>query len=551
MDIKGKTELSSLIIESLDGNITPERLKRLDQLLSQDQDAVEYYVRHLRIYSAFVRRGQVYFDTNKPDIRNMELWDELAEYEKNAPTIEIETPESAEAPIEVLKFEKSPRVINKFSLFSAFISAAAAVLFVLIYVKFAPTVASSVATIEDSVNAQWSPSEYPTKVGERLWNNEGTRWLQKGMIKLAFDYGAEVIIEGPAEFKLESPEKMHLYSGRLYSTVPSGATGFIVQTPYSTVIDLGTEFGVKVDFDGTTDVHMFKGKASLIPGSVGEKKKGVELIAGQAKAVASNGHVQKIELETRSFVRKLDSKTGVLWRGESLNLADIVGGGNGLGTGTIGTGPALPDGHLPKKVTHTNFHTKPEYNSVLWSDFIDGIFVPDGEMTNVVSSLDHKFSGFHDTCGDAVLPVLNGMPFREQNLSDGILDAGVQLDSKVYGTQENPAIVMHPNAGITFDLDEIRKEFPGYAITAFRTRCGISETVIEHGTRKEPKADFWVLLDGQQVFATQRDMSIGEVKEIDISIDENQRFLTLVTTDGADQIESDWCLFAEPQLVLE
>ena len=41
---------------------------------------------------------------------------------------------------------------------------------------------------------------------------------------------------------------MVLNSGRLYVTIRDGSAGFTTVTPSATIFDLGTEFGVKVDY---------------------------------------------------------------------------------------------------------------------------------------------------------------------------------------------------------------------------------------------------------------------------------------------------------------
>jgi hypothetical protein len=305
MDVSKENKLNELIILHLQGDNSPQEFEQLKQFLNDDPNAVELYVEQMMQYSALKQPGTVtlkdYPEESLPAVLDPELWQQLLEQEKTAPAIEIPKEKPKSEPVKMLKIETPPRHVNKFSLCTALVSAAA-MAFAIIYVQIAPPPATTVATITDSIDAQWAQSKHPADIGSELWNNEGSRWLQKGTVKIEFDYGAKVIIEGPTEFELENAEEMTLHSGRLYAVVPGGATGFTVQTPYSTVIDLGTEFGVKVDFDGSTGVHMFKGKASLIPGQAGKKEEGIDLFAGQAKSINTHGQVSDIELHENDFL---------------------------------------------------------------------------------------------------------------------------------------------------------------------------------------------------------------------------------------------------------
>jgi len=64
-----------------------------------------------------------------------------------------------------------------------------------------------------------------------------------------------------------------------------------------------------------------------------------------------------------------------------------------------------------------------------------------------------------------------------------------------------------------------------------------------------PKANFYVLIDGQERFSKENLTPAHGAVSIDIAIEPKDRFLTLITTGGTEQkISYDWCLFARPQL---
>ena len=113
---------------------------------------------------------------------------------------------------------------------------------------------------------------------------------------------------------------------------------------------------------------------------------------------------------------------------------------------------------------------------------------------------------------------------------------------------------MHANLGITFDLAEIASLNAGLRIERFRSAYGVSES----GTDRPCNADFWVLVDGQVRFSATHVRIKGIAGEVDVELTDEDRFLTLMTTDGGDPdvasglrgTDSDWCVFVEPNLEL-
>jgi hypothetical protein len=73
--------------------------------------------------------------------------------------------------------------------------------------------------------------------------------------------GVTLTLEGPADLELLSIDRVHCRRGKLRTRVPRGAEGFIVSTPGSAVVDLGTEFGLNVAQDGKAHLMVFKGAA--------------------------------------------------------------------------------------------------------------------------------------------------------------------------------------------------------------------------------------------------------------------------------------------------
>jgi len=71
--------------------------------------------------------------------------------------------------------------------------------------------------------------------------------------------GVKVKLSGAASVELLDPKSIRLVRGSVSIDVPEQAIGFRVITPNADVVDLGTEFGVSVEDDGSTEVHVFRG----------------------------------------------------------------------------------------------------------------------------------------------------------------------------------------------------------------------------------------------------------------------------------------------------
>ncbi|HML75355.1 MAG TPA: hypothetical protein PKB02_12765 [Anaerohalosphaeraceae bacterium] len=555
--------LSELILASLEGTIQPDEFEEMQRRIKSSPEAGRAYVDFVLNHAIIGHRAKkapLAVSASDSAVINWQFWNELAETEKSSPAIAVvESPPEDNKIFSVRdsRVERVTHSVNRVFLLTAIASSAALILLIaLAYLN--PAKPQPAAVIIDTLNARWMHSTASPAIGDILFDKSESVSLLSGIVKMEFAYGARVILEGPATFKTVSPDKLILESGRMYACVPVKATGFTVMTPSSSIIDLGTEFGVEVDFAGSTNVHMFHGKTSLLAGVLGNVQASRILETGQAKRVNTSGNLQDIPLNESGFVRALDSRANFVWRGEKVSLADIVGGGDGLGTGTINQGIDVATGKtkLFEKAT-TSLHGKSQYVSAANAPLIDGVFIPiveNGKL--IVSSKGHTVDHFPQSAGDYWNGIFNGGWHEASNFS--ITRHNLRLRGVEYGTTENPSIYMHASQGITFDLQAIRQNFPGLKMTRFEATCGISESILDYidnirqrmSNQPLPIAGFHVLLDGQLKFSM--DLPAGQCEVVRIPISSQDQFLTLITTEGPDGTHfNDWALFAEPFLYLE
>lgn len=539
---KDKYLLSQLILELLDGYIGDERLKLLDRWLMESDEALLFYCELMKNSALLRRRIDTYlYDPGR--FWDDHLWQAMAHHEDTAPSLAVERPVERHEPVAMLKKEKSVHKINKISLVTALISGAA-LIFLVVYGSYVPPRERAVATLSDSLDAQWAEPMWGPAIGDRLYPQDGRLTLLSGVVKTVFDYGAEVIIEGPAEFKLVSAENMILYSGRVFAKIPQTAQGFSVQTPSSTIVDLGTEFGIQIDANQETHVHMYEGRVLLAANGRHSALRREEVVAGQSRGVTATGWIRDIPRQEHIFVRRINSQNGFLWRGENIDLADVLGGGSGFGDG-LRNYSINPDTGEWKEGFHRRegLSTTAQCSYVTVDDLslIDGVFVPDGRRSPVVvSSRGDVFEGCPATDGRYYWNISNGFYVHDAHHRQ-------TLEGTRYGTRERPAISMHANSGITFDLDRMREELPAFELTAFRSLCG--RTPINPVLEVDEPADFYVLVDGQVRFHFENVTTQDDPRLVDVPLSSDDRFLTLVIISRTD-ISSRRAIFALPEIVI-
>lgn len=140
-----------------------------------------------------------------------------------------------------------------------------------------------VALLVASTDANWNAID--PEPGASL--AAGKYQLTSGSVDLLFSDGAKVSLGGPAAFELKSTRHLHLESGQLVANISDEALGFVVTSPRSEVIDLGTEFGLSVDETGRTDVHVLDGLVEVLPSEQDKSEGSVTIAEGQARRFQS------------------------------------------------------------------------------------------------------------------------------------------------------------------------------------------------------------------------------------------------------------------------
>ena len=133
--------------------------------------------------------------------------------------------------------------------------------------------ASPIALLTNAENAVFADTATGSplasiKLGSEL--QPSTLKLQSGSAQVMFRSGAVVDMIGPCEFEMTDTNRGRLHSGAIHTLVPPAASGFTVQGPGGVqVVDLGTEFEMRVDLADQVLVKVLEGTVQVIGGPNG------------------------------------------------------------------------------------------------------------------------------------------------------------------------------------------------------------------------------------------------------------------------------------------
>jgi hypothetical protein len=239
--VSKREELRALADAICEESISPEEVDRLVVLLRDDEEAQKFYLSYLDVESSLqvAMRGGLRAD---------------------------------------VAATRSPRLVLRV----AAIAAAAVLLLALGWMFIPrPAPAAAPATLSRVHEAAWGPGQQALVPGARL--AAGAYRLVKGIAELRFESGITLVVEGPTTFDILGPWRAGLRSGQLVCRASAGATGFVVETLKADVLDLGTEFGVRVGDSGRTELQVYEGEVVASFKDAGQgKERRRQLLAGQA-----------------------------------------------------------------------------------------------------------------------------------------------------------------------------------------------------------------------------------------------------------------------------
>ncbi|MGI9455036.1 MAG: FecR domain-containing protein [Aeoliella sp.] len=401
-------------------------------------------------------------------------------------------------------------------------------------------------------DVSWSRGQAPQDFLMRLRPGDVVG-IEKGLIQLEFSDGALLVVESPAALQVTGATSARLMQGRVVGRADNG--NFTLLTPTANVVDIGTEFGVGVS-SGGTDVTVFEGEVHVYPplgsidtGSVQKLQQGMSVrIDSQGLSNSSPQPNQQY------FQRSFGGPDGSSLEENSLSLLDLVSGHKTTHqriagsidpqTGYWGRPPWVD----PQRTAAQRGDT--QFAQTDWNPMVDGVFIPRANAREMQIDSDGHMVYLPPNNGSTWGPIWARRRFNleyEQALlsadrpgywGDGALS---QVLERLQQTNDG-LMGLHANVGITFDLKAVRESRyrePTYfkAVVATLDSSPAGHSPSGDSSDAVSVADLRVFVDGKLRYSRlQFGRGDGDA-DIIVALSNEDRFLTIVTTDaGADPV---------------
>jgi hypothetical protein len=185
------------------------------------------------------------------------------------------------------------------------------------------------AALTRSEGIVWSGPAPSLKTGDLAKNTR--LQAEAGLLELAFDSGARMVLEGP--FKVELRDGMHAYlhHGRLAVRCPPSAHGFTVETSEGTAVDRGTEFCVHMVRGSAMEVHVLSGVVDVTT-----KPHGTTTLFDNEGLRVHGTAIERIDADANTFVTSMPVSAGrvpgyIHWSFDEVEGGTVPNKGKDLG----------------------------------------------------------------------------------------------------------------------------------------------------------------------------------------------------------------------------
>lgn len=406
------------------------------------------------------------------------------------------------------------------------------------------TEATTIGSIAYIQSVEWpEDAKNIAQDGSRL--KTGDLSLSAGVIELRLDNGVVLALEGPMQLEVLSPMTVALKHGRITTNVPPSAIGFTVTTTKFSVVDQGTEVGVELSPDGQAHMQVFTGAVDIHVNNKANSANTTEpqrLGNGDARLFNPKSDTLFVaEYKENRYIR-----TGPL-RPIVIDVADLVAGGNGRGNGKM-VGINVVTSEFQEKDGHGESNKIDTALSIEKHPFIDFAFLPNANATpTVVDSLNHAYF-FNNKTNNTYKSLIRPGGLLLHPNTEGVTKptpTPTQIGDIDYGSFGHQLIGMHASCGFTIDLHAIAKTY-----NRIPTQFSAIVANIYNGKARNRPGTFVVLVDGELKEQVVAPLITEKPNQINISLTKNDRFLTLVSTDGGQGSSAQWTTLGDPRLIL-
>lgn len=401
---------------------------------------------------------------------------------------------------------------------------------------------------------RWSPDNQPSDFLMRLRPGD-VIGIESGLVKIQFSDGALVLMHPSSLLQVTSATSARLMRGQATGRASNG--NFTLSTPSATVVDIGTEFGVRVDKSGT-GVTVFEGEVH-VHGVLGSETAGSmqRLTRGMSLTIDSDGTAEQPTIATASspdYRREL-FRVPSYQNPDSVSLLDLICGQSGPQSFVAGSiDPATgywgrPPWADPSPSKERRGDT--QFTPTNWNAMVDGVFIPRSNAREMQIDSDGHMVYLPPNSGATWGPVwarrrseLDGshdfIANRNDDWGNGKLEHVLQRLSE---TQAG-ILGLHANVGITFDLDAVRSA-TGESIANLKAGIANLGGQADENTTA-PHVDLRIFVDGKMRYSRIAFGPQDGEEPMDVSIDNDDRFVTIVATDAGKDSSTDHVVLIDP-----
>ncbi len=298
MDGRGVSrEVRALIAAACEGTISTAEQAELDRAIAESQEVARYYCEYFQVHA------DLYFLASTEKL----LDDLFSGLPQSTSVAGVAPPGLSATPVatpSVLRqaWHRGMGYLSDSARFGLFFAAVSTVSLLLFFAQIRLSEQADVGSGVKPAGREQAASRVP--VVARLTRAVGCRWaehspamaagtllaqwdelqLRDGRVEIAFADGARITLTGPARLRLDSAGRATLAHGKLFARVPPAAIGFRVDTPWASITDLGTEFGVVVT-PQQMETHVFRGAVQLDWGE--QRERGERLWTGASRRITA------------------------------------------------------------------------------------------------------------------------------------------------------------------------------------------------------------------------------------------------------------------------
>jgi hypothetical protein len=273
--------LRRLIDAAISGRLSDEELRRLDERLAHDDQALDVYLNYCQLEADLFFHGRATL-AGRRVLSNIELAE---------PAAHSLMPAASDAPA-----GRTRRWSTRW--FSSLAAAAAMVgLFAWwstshgeIHAERQP---QTIARYDGGEGAEWL-SETPPAIGQNFVEGDSV-YLTKGQARISMASGAELLLRAPCFVTLASADSVRLEDGIVTAEVAEWGRGFTVFTESLSVVDLGTKFAVSANANGVAEAHVLNGQVRVKPLS--------KTVAQRGSLLLSGGEAIRVEADRKPATR--------------------------------------------------------------------------------------------------------------------------------------------------------------------------------------------------------------------------------------------------------